>query len=125
MITWAKINKIRLWEPLEIQTIQPEKNMKYATEFGHAGYMLPIQINYMVIHHTLTYWGIIPLLINPIHITYCWPLTSVGNWLVVVDSNGPLPDVFKFSGRIWKLNGILHCIFDHNWMNIICNSIQY
>ena len=36
MITWAKINQIRLWEPLEIQTIQPKKNMKYATEFGHA-----------------------------------------------------------------------------------------
>ena len=31
--------------------------MKYATEFGHAGHMLPIQINYMVIHHTLTYCG--------------------------------------------------------------------
>ena len=48
MITWAKINQIRLWEPSEIQTIQPNKNMKYATEFGHAGHMLPIQINYMV-----------------------------------------------------------------------------
>ena len=30
MITWAKINQIRLWEPLEIQTIQPKKIMKYA-----------------------------------------------------------------------------------------------
>ena len=31
--------------------------MKYAKEFGYAGQMLPILINYMVIHHTLTYWG--------------------------------------------------------------------
>ena len=28
--------------------------MKYAKEFGDAGQMLPILINYMVIHHTLT-----------------------------------------------------------------------
>ena len=28
IITWAKINQIRLWEPLEIQTIQPKKDMK-------------------------------------------------------------------------------------------------
>ena len=27
--------------------------MKYAKEFGYAGHMLPILINYMVIHHTL------------------------------------------------------------------------
>ena len=33
--------------------------MKYAKEFGYAGNMLPILINYMVIHHTLTYWRII------------------------------------------------------------------
>ena len=30
--------------------------MKYAKEFGYADHMLPIPIiNYMVIHHTLTY----------------------------------------------------------------------
>ena len=34
--------------------------MKYAKEFGYAGHMLPILINYMIIHHTF----------NPIHITY-------------------------------------------------------
>ena len=55
IITWAKINQIRLRESLELQAIQPEKYMKYAEEFGHAGHMLPILINYMVIHHTLTY----------------------------------------------------------------------
>ena len=30
-----KSNLIRLREPLEIQTIQPKKNMKYAKEFGY------------------------------------------------------------------------------------------
>ena len=55
IITRAKTNKIRLREPLKIQTIQPKKNMKYAEEFGHAVYMLHILINYMVIYHTLTY----------------------------------------------------------------------
>ena len=44
--------------------------------FGYAGHMLPILINYMVIHHTLTYWGII-LLINPVHITYSPTYPSV------------------------------------------------
>ena len=34
--------------------------------------MLPILINYMAIHHTLTYWGIILSMITPIHIT-CSP----------------------------------------------------
>ena len=34
---------------------QPKKYMKYAKEFEYAGHMLPILINYMVIHHTLTY----------------------------------------------------------------------
>ena len=70
IITWAKINQIRLREPLDIQTVQPKKYMKYAKEFGYAGQMLPILINYMVIHHTLTYWGIILSMINPTHITY-------------------------------------------------------
>ena len=32
-----------------------QKYMKYAKEFGYAGQMIPILINYMVIHHTLTY----------------------------------------------------------------------
>ena len=36
-------------------TIQPNKYMKYAKEFGYAGQMLPILINYMVIHHTFAY----------------------------------------------------------------------
>ena len=39
----------------DTQTIQPKKYMKYAKEFGYAGQMLPILINYMVIHHILTY----------------------------------------------------------------------
>ena len=51
IITWAKINQIRLWETLEIQTRQPKKYMKYSKEFVYAGQMLPILINYMVIHH--------------------------------------------------------------------------
>ena len=42
IITRAKIKQIRLREPLEIQTIQPKKYMKYAKEFGYAGHMLPI-----------------------------------------------------------------------------------
>ena len=70
IITCAKINQIRLWEPLETQTIQPKKYMKYAKEFVYAGQMLHILINYMGIHHTLTYWGIILSMINPVHITY-------------------------------------------------------
>ena len=70
IITRAKINQIRLWEPLEIETLQPKKDMKYAKEFGYAGHMLPILINYIVIHHTWTYWGIILSMINPIHTTY-------------------------------------------------------
>ena len=68
IITWAKINKIWLQEPLETQTVQPKKYMKYAKEFGYAGQMLPILINYMVIDYTSTYWGIILSMINPIHI---------------------------------------------------------
>ena len=75
IIRWAKIKQIRLREPLDIQTIQPKKHMKYAKEFGFAGHLLPILINYMVIHHTLTYWGIILSMINPIHIT-CSPTYS-------------------------------------------------
>ena len=47
------MNQIRLREPLEIQTIQPKKFMKNAKEFGYAGQMLPILINYIVIHHIL------------------------------------------------------------------------
>ena len=77
IITWAKINQIRLWEPLETQTIQPIKYIKYAKEFGYAGHMLPILINYMVIHHTLTYWGIILSMMNAIHITYSPTYPSV------------------------------------------------
>ena len=41
IITRAKINQIRLWEPLEIETIQPKKYIKYAKEFGFTGHMLP------------------------------------------------------------------------------------
>ena len=44
--------------------------MKYAKEFGYTGHMLPILINYMVIHHTLTYWGIILSMIKLIHTTF-------------------------------------------------------
>ena len=34
---------------LEIQTIQPKKDMKYAKEFGYAGHMLPILITWSFI----------------------------------------------------------------------------
>ena len=34
---------------------KPKKCLKYAKEFGYAGQMLSILINYIVIHHTLTY----------------------------------------------------------------------
>ena len=50
------MNQIRLREPLKVQTIQPNKYMKYAKEFGYAAHMLPILINYMVIHHQLGWW---------------------------------------------------------------------
>ena len=77
IIICAKINQIRLRELLGIQTIQPKKYMIYAKEFGYAGHMLLILINYMVIHHTLTYLGIILSMINPIHITYSPTYPSV------------------------------------------------
>ena len=77
IITWAKINQIRLWEPLETQTIQSKKYMKYDKEFWYAGQMLSILINYMVIHHTLSYWGIILLMINPMNITHSPTYPSV------------------------------------------------
>ena len=77
IITWAKINPIRLWEPLEIETIQPKKDMKYAKEFVYAGHMLPILITYMIIHYTLTYWGIILSTTNPTHIRYSLTYPSV------------------------------------------------
>ena len=51
--------------------------MKYAKDFGYYGHMLPILINYMVIHHKLTYWWIILSMINPIHITYSPTYPSV------------------------------------------------
>ena len=77
IITKAKINQIRLREPLEIQTIQPKKYTKYVKEFGYASHMLPILINYIVMHHTLTYWGLIRSMINPIHIIYSPTYPSV------------------------------------------------
>ena len=77
IITWAKINQIRSWEPLEIETIQSKKDMKYSKEFGYAGHMLPLLIYYMIIHQTLTYWGIILSMINPIHTTYSPTYPSV------------------------------------------------
>ena len=48
-------NQIRLREPLEIQTIQPEKYLKCPNEYGHVGHMLPILISYKVIRHTMKY----------------------------------------------------------------------
>ena len=55
-------------------TIQPEKYLRYSNECGYAGHMLPILICYKVIHHTLTYTGIITYNYTPnytpIHITY-------------------------------------------------------
>ena len=76
IITWAKINQIRLRETLEIQTYNI-KDMKYAKEFGFSGHMQPRLINYMVIHHTLTYSGIILSMTNPVHITYSPTYPSV------------------------------------------------
>ena len=35
--------------------MQPKKYLKYTNEFGYAGHMLPILVNYKVIQHTLTY----------------------------------------------------------------------
>ena len=49
------MGQIRLREPLEIQTIQAKKYLKLTNELGYDGHMLPILINYNVIHHTLTY----------------------------------------------------------------------
>ena len=55
--------------------------MKYAKELGYAGHMLPILLNYMVIHHALTYRGIILSTINPTHITYppTYPSVETGD----------------------------------------------
>ena len=60
-----------------IQTTQPKNYLKYTNVFGYAGHMLPILINYKVIHHTLTYSGIILSMIIPIHITYSPTYPSV------------------------------------------------
>ena len=38
-------------EPLEIQTIPPEKYLTYTNELGYDGHMLPILINYTFITH--------------------------------------------------------------------------
>ena len=67
-ITWAKINQIKLREPLEIQTIHPKKYLTQTNDLGYDGHMLPI--NFKVIHHTLTYWEIILAMIIPKQITY-------------------------------------------------------
>ena len=73
----TKINQIRLREPLEIQTIQPEKYLKYSNQFGYAGHILPILISYKVVHHTLTYRRILLSMITPIHTTYSPTYPSV------------------------------------------------
>ena len=57
-------------EPLETQTIQPKKYLKLINELGYNGHMLPILINFKVIHHTLGYREIILSMIILIHITY-------------------------------------------------------
>ena len=54
-ITYTKINQIRLREPIEIQTIHHKKYLKLTNELGYDRHMLPMLINYKVIHHTLTY----------------------------------------------------------------------
>ena len=57
-------------EPLEIQTIQHEKYLKWTNELGYDGHMLHILMDYKVIRHTLTYGEIILSMIINIHITY-------------------------------------------------------
>ena len=54
-ITRVTINRIRLREPLEVQTIQHQNYLKWTYEFRYDGQILPMLINYKVIHHTLTY----------------------------------------------------------------------
>ena len=46
---------MKLREQLDILTIQPKKYSKLTNELGYDGRMLPILINYKVIHDTLTY----------------------------------------------------------------------
>ena len=50
-----KKSNIRSREPLEIQTIRPNKYLKWTNELEYNGHILPILINYKVIRHTLTY----------------------------------------------------------------------
>ena len=54
-MTRDAITKNRLREPLQIQTIQDKKYLKQTDELEYNGHILPIQINYKVIRHTLTY----------------------------------------------------------------------
>ena len=84
-ITCAKINPIRLREPLKIQTIQPEKYLKYSNELIRpSGHMLPIPISNKVIHHTLTYRGmILSMITRIIQITYSPTYPSVHGRLVI------------------------------------------
>ena len=51
-IIWVKINQNWLREPLEIQTIQPKKYLKWTNELEKGGHLLPILINYKVIRDT-------------------------------------------------------------------------
>ena len=43
---WVSLNQIRLKEPMEIQTIQPIKYLKWTTEFEYNGHEQLMLINY-------------------------------------------------------------------------------
>ena len=74
---WVIINQVKLREPLEIQTIQLKKYLKWTSAFEYNGHKLPILITLKVIRHTLTYWKITLPMIIPIHITYSLTYPSI------------------------------------------------
>ena len=46
---WITMNQITIREPLEIQTVQPQKYLKCTNELEYNGHMLHKLINYKVI----------------------------------------------------------------------------
>ena len=80
----SSINQIKIREPLEIQSTQRKKYLKWTNELEYNGHMIPILINYKVIHHTLTYRKLILPMIIPIHITYTSTYSSVAEAILLL-----------------------------------------
>ena len=77
-ITPVTRKQIILREPLQIQTLQREKYLKWINELQSGdGCILHILANCEVIHHTMTYLKIILPTIIPIHLIYSPTYPSV------------------------------------------------